>query len=205
MTRPAVLALLLLAAAPLAAQKPDAENMTVARWREQGVALCVAELGPLEGLTPDATEAICGCTFSRLPRFGATDRLAPLGPGPALRAAVGGEIVACAIERDPERASVVARWLAGAGTGPPTVVTPPLPPAVNPPKPLAPEADLESWWNNLAWPDWLSRLALPRWSWGFLALLALLGLALRRGLFRRDSASDLTGPPAHMRPRGPKS
>lgn len=210
MTRFAFPALLLLAAAPLFAQKPEAGG-EVERWRERGVALCVAELRSVDGLSPDALEAICGCAFARLdpPRTGGA--LPALAPGRPLRQAMGGAVAFCTFERAPERVQDVARWSAGADP-PPPVATPPAPPPAPadpgkpaaadedlPPPAAAPGFDLSAWWNGLAWPSWLS--GLPKWSLGLLALIAFF---LLRGSFRRDSSRDLSAPPAHMRPRGPR-
>lgn len=204
MTRFAFPALLLLAAAPLAAQKPGAGG-DLERWRERGVALCVAELGSVDGLSPDALEAICGCTFARLDPPRIDGALPALAPGRPLRQAMGGAVAFCTFEREPERVQDVARWLAGADLPAPA----PPPPSANPGKPVAsdtgppsaaaPGFDLSGWWNGLAWPDWLRRL--PNWSLGLPVLLAFF---LLRGRFRRDASGDLSGPPAHMRPRGPK-
>jgi hypothetical protein len=197
--------LALLAAAPLAAQKPGAgEEPDRARWREQGIPICVAELRTAEGLDPEALEAICGCAFERAPagrKGGATPTL----DGGRLRAELGGQLLSCAVRERPDRASAVARWLTGRSSVPPPVTVPPPAPPEESDKPSSgpapapsPGFDPSAWWDGLALPSWLS--GWPRWAWIPIGLLALLLLA---SLFRRREAGrDLTGPPAHMRPGG---
>ena len=193
-----------LAAAPLAAQKPEGDKTDPGRrWREQGIAMCVAELRAVEGMTPDDLEAICGCAFERFmpnPPAGA-----PSEPGrDRLRGALGGPVLACAAQQRPALASAVARWLADR---PPVsrVSPPPAPaPVVEPDKPesaAAPESagpgfSLRAWWAGLGWPRWLSGSGVPLWVWLPLVLLVLVLFARR---FRRDSSRDLIRPPSHMR------
>ena len=192
-----------LAAAPLAAQKPAEEDKTDPRlrWREQGIAVCVAELSAVEGMTPDALEAICGCAFERLMPNRPTGALPELGGG-RLRGAIGGPVLACAVREQPEQASAVARWLADRPPVPP--VTPAPAPEPEPDKPdgaIAPEAagpglGLRAWWDGLAWPRWLSGSGLSLWVWLPLGLLVPVLLAR---LLRRDASRDLIRPPPHMR------
>ena len=203
-----------LAAAPLAAQKPsegDKTDPARQRWREQGIALCVAELRPVEGMTPDVLESICGCAIERLTTNRPAGALPELEGGRRLRGTIGGPVLACAFqEEEPELVSAVSRWLTG--RQPVTPVTPvpsvsplpmpvPAPEAGKPESAAMPEAagpgfSLRDWWDGLAWPRWLSATGLPLW---LLFPLGLLALILFARLLRRDSSRDLIQPPRHMR------
>ncbi len=200
----AALALLaaLLAAAPLAAQKPDQGDKPDPdrRWREPGIAVCVAELSAVEGMTPDALEAICGCALERFAPNRPAGALPELGGG-RLRDALGGFVLACAAQEQPELSAAVARWLAErppASSSSP-VLAEPAPEADKPESASASEAagtgsGLRAWWDGLGWPRWLSGSGL--WLWLPLGLLALVLLAR---LLRRDASRDLIRPPPHMR------
>ena len=195
-----------LAAAPLTAQKPAEGDKTdpAQRWRDQGIALCVAELRPVEGMTPEALEAICGCALDRVVTSRPAGALPELGGG-RLRAAIGGQVLACAIlQEQPERASAVGRWYAD--RPPVTPVSPlpapaPAPEADKPESAAIPEAagpgfSLGDWWDGLDWPRWLSPAGLPLW---LLLPVGLLALFLFARLLRRDSSRDLIQAPRHMR------
>lgn len=204
-----------LAAAPLAAQKPAAGDKTdpaQQRWRERGIALCVAELRPVEGMTPDALESICGCAIERFMANRPAGALPELEGDRGLRGTIGGPVLACAFQQqEPELVSAVSRWLTG--RAPATPVTPvpsisplpapaPAPEADKPESAAAPEAaagpgfSLGDWWDGLAWPGWLSPAGVPLWLLLPLGLLALIQLAR---LLRRDSSRDLIQAPPHMR------
>jgi len=200
------------AAAPLAAQKPGAELDPVREaYRGAGVSLCVAEMNAVEGMTPDESEAICGCALERFMASRATGPLPPLGGG-RLRSEVGGRVLACTFTEAPNRVAAVSRWTAAAV---PTAVAPP-PIAEAPPvadeggKPTATEEasepdgpGLRGWLESLSLPRWLTSSSLPLWVWIPLAVFVFLFL---RGLFRRSEGRDLDGPPPSMRhwpPRRP--
>jgi len=197
----------LLAAAPLLAQKPGADPERE-RYRSQGIALCVGELNALDGVTPDESEAICGC---------ALDRFLASQPGVALasfeagqfRSLVGSRVFACTFSQAPARTEAVSRWL--------TATPPPLAEAAPPPttpvpaaeeagdKPVASEPgesdfDLGAWLSSWSLPGWLSGGSLPLWLWIPLAVFVFLFL---RGLMRRREERDLDGPPPWMRRGGP--
>lgn len=201
--------LALFAAAPLAAQKPGADevgNSARDRYRAQGVSICVAELRTAEGMTPDDLEAICGCAFDRfLPGHDAAT-LPP--PGPAtLRSAQWPHLMSCAADREPRLSVAVARRLADSATASARTAPEPVrPPAALVPIPARPAQDkpvdqgggLASWWAGLALPSWISNSGVTLWGWAIILTLAFM---LLRALFRRrDGRGDLTGPPAHMRP-----
>ena len=212
----ALLALLAaaLAAAPLAAQKPaegDKTDPAQQRWRDRGVALCVAELRPVQGITPDELEAICGCAIERFTANRAAGALPELEGARRLRGTIGGSVLACAFQQErPELVSAVSRWLAN--RPPVTPVTPvptisplpapvPAPEADKPESTAVPEAagpgfSLSDWWGGLAWPRWLSPAGVPLW---LVLPLGLLALVLLARLLRRDSSRDLVQPPRHMR------
>lgn len=190
------------AAGPLLAQKPGAEpDPERERYRGQGISLCVAEMNALEGVTPDESEAICGCALERFMANRPTGALVPLGDG-QLRVAAGSRVLACAMSEAPARAGAVSRWMAAAAPAP---VVEPLPTAADEGgKPVAtedgsePEADRRSWFEGLTLPRWLRDSSLPLWAW--IPLLVFVFLFLR-GLFRRGEGRDLDGPPPSMRRR----
>lgn len=200
--------LALFAAAPLAAQKPgadDAGGSARDRYRAQGVSICVAELRTADGMTPDDLEAICGCAFDRyLPGHDAAT-LPP--PVPAtLRSTLWPHLMSCAADREPRLSVAVARRLADSATAaaraaspvPPPAAAVPIPAEPAPDKPRGQGAGLASWWAGLALPAWIRNSGVTLWGWGIILLLAFM---LLRALFRRrDSRGDLTGPPSHMRP-----
>ena len=198
-----LLALVALAAAPAPAQKPGADlDPEREHWRGQGVSLCVAELNPLDGFTPDESEAVCGCAFDR---FIAGHQSGPLPEldEVRLRGAMGGPILSCAIQQAPARATAVSRWMAER----PAVATVPLTPLApigdaqpekRPDAPARSLPDFGTWLRGLSLPRWLGGSGLPLWLW---APLILLGFGLLRALFGRgDGPRDLLGPPPGMRP-----
>jgi hypothetical protein len=201
----APLALLaLLAAPPLLAQKPGAGDDPRERWRGQGVSICVAEMNALEGVTPDDSEAACGCAFDRfMPRW-PTGALPPLGRG-RLPPAIASELVACAAGQDAAFAAAVARHLAAA----PAIVAagPPVPDEGGKPPadadadadaaPQRPAFDFRAWVDSFAWPRWMTGSGLPLWAWVPLIVFVFLFL---RGLMRRRDGKDLMGPPRSLDP-----
>jgi len=204
--------LALLAAAPLAAQKPGAGDGDGGgardRYRGQGVSICIAELRTADGLTPDDLEAICGCAFDRyLPGHDAAT-LPPVAPA-TLRSTLWPHLMSCAADREPRLSVAVARRLADSPRALAPSADPAAPPVAAVPVAAGPSADkpaggegagLRGWWNGLGAPAWLSESGIPAWGW---ILIAALGLLLLRTLFRRrDGRGDLTGPPRHMRPSG---
>jgi len=200
---PAIL-LAALAAAPALAQKPGAElDPERERYRGLGISLCVAEMNALDGVTPDESEAICGCALDRFLANRPDGALVPLGEG-RLRAAVGSRVLACAMSEAPARAAAVSRWMAAAAPAPIAEAPPPPPVADEGGKPVAaddssePDVDRGSWFEGLSLPRWLTDASLPLWAWIPLAVFVFLFL---RGLFRRSEGRDLDGPPPSMRHR----
>jgi hypothetical protein len=197
----------LLAAAPLAAQKPGADDPERDHYRGQGISMCVAELRAVEGITPDDLEAVCGCAFDRFMPGRETAALPRIGPRRMIRL-LAGPLVGCAVAQRPELGTAVARHVVAAPNAP--AIEPAPPPVAAPTaaaddkRPLDPAAggpglDPSAWLDGLSVPSWLTGGRLPRWAWlplGALAL-ALLGLFFRR----RDGDRDLDGPPPHMRAR----
>jgi hypothetical protein len=198
-----LLAALALAAAPALAQKPGGDlDPERDHWRGQGVSLCVAALNPLEGVTPDESEAICGCALDRFMASHEAGPLPELGED-RLRGVIAGPVLSCTIQQAPARTAAVSRWMA---EQPPVVAVPLTPltpigdvePEKRPDTPARPLPDLRTWLAGLSLPRWLSGSGLPLWLW---APLVLLGLALLRALFGRgDGPRDLLGPPPSMRP-----
>ena len=181
---------------PLLAQKPTADPDRD-RYRDGGIAICVAELNEVEGTTPDSSEAICGCAVGRfMPRW-PTGALPPLGEG-RIRTVMAGELLACAAREDGALAAPVARHLAAA----PTVPSATAPdeggkPVEVPDEPERPAFDLRAWFDGLWPPQWLTRSGLPVW---LLAPLILFVLLFLRGLMRRRDGKDLMGPPRSLDP-----
>ena len=185
-----------LAAAPLLAQKPPADGADPRdQWRGQGIPVCVADLRGVEEVTPDEKEAICACAFDRYLRGRPTGALPDLDEA-RFRSLLGSQVFACTMERAPERASQMSRWLMGPVPAPITTLPPPT--AEEGGKPIdtaeesgSPGFDLGAWFDGLSLPG---RLAdLPRWAW--VALLLLLFLVLRFLLRGRDRRDNLMGPP----------
>jgi hypothetical protein len=209
--RAPLLLIAMLAAAPLAAQKPTADEADPirARYRDRALAVCVVDLAAAERFTADTRESVCGCAVGRfLPRW-------PTGALPMLEGArvppmMGGDLVACASEEDPALAAAVARRLAEAPATPPPVVAAPI----DKPQAAPDEArrssrrsERGSWFDDLSLPRWLTDSGVPVWALIPLALFVLLFL---RGLTRRTEERDLLGPPRSMqitasppRPRRP--
>ena len=192
------------AAAPLLAQKPGAElDPERERYRGLAISLCVAEMNALDGVTPDESEAICGCALDRFLANRPTGALVPLGEG-RLRTLVGSRILACSFSEAPARAAAVSRWMAQPGPAPIAEAAPPPPVADQGGKPVAdddasePARDRGSWFEGLSLPRWLTDANLPLWAWIPLVVFAFLFL---RGLFRRSEGRDLDGPPPSMRHR----
>jgi len=192
------------AAAPLLAQKPGAElDPERERYRGLAISLCVAEMNALDGVTPDESEAICGCALDRFLANRPTGALVPLGEG-RLRTLVGSRILACSFSEAPARAAAVSRWMAQPGPAPIAEAAPPPPVADQGGKPVAdddasePARDRRSWFEGLSLPRWLTDANLPLWAWIPLVVFAFLFL---RGLFRRSEGRDLDGPPPSMRHR----
>jgi hypothetical protein len=178
----------LAAAAPLAAKPPAAGGADSSdAYRERGIALCVADLRSVAGLSGDDLEGICSCTLGRFMEGRAAFALPPLGPG-RFRGILESELLACTSQLRPDRTGDVA----GRGTAPPDVAF------GGKPAPAGPAADVPR--RERGDPGaWLrTRLAaLPTAGWvaiGFLFLL-LLGALIRR----RDDRRDLLGPPPSMR------
>ena len=190
----------LLAATPLIAQKPAAEEADPvrARYRDRALAVCVVDLAAVERSTVESRESVCGCAVGRfMPRW-PTGAL-PLIEGARIPSAMGGDLVACASEEDPRLAAAAARRLAQAPVSPPTAAAAP----VDKPKASVvqnrkdpPDADSGSWFEGLSWPRWLTGSDLPTWV---LAPLSLFVLLFLRGLTRRSEERDLLGPPPSMR------
>lgn len=194
-----------LAAAPLAAQKPGADDSADPlreSWRGQGISRCVAELGPAEGLAAEHLERICGCAFERYMAGRATDALPAIEPQ-LIRTFLARELLTCTAERQPDLAPSVARRIADAtqaaaqasATQPPPLADAPAPAATGKPgeETARPGDGLGAWFDGLALPRWLSAPGLPLWAWVPLVVLVFLFL---RGLLRRRSGhADLTGPP----------
>jgi hypothetical protein len=197
----ALLAALALAAAPSLAAKPPARGEAAEAggeaYREEGMALCVADLRIVTALTGEDLEGICGCALGRFMEGRANAALPPLGPG-RFRGVMESELLACTVELRPDR----AREVAGRGIAAPEMVFEPKPaPAGADARPAASEdgtPDLWAWLGGLALPAWLA--ALPAWAWiaiGF-GLILLVGGLVRR----RDGRRDLLGPPPWMRRGG---
>lgn len=196
--------LALLAAAPSLAQKPAAEDEVRGRWRGGAVSICVAEMNALQGVTPEDSEAVCGCAVDRFMPPWPTDALPPLGSG-RLPSGVRSAVVACAAGQSSELAAAVARWQAAAsaaGAPPPVAATPLAPdeggkPTDSDDPPERPAADFRSWMGSLGLPAWLTRSGLPLWAWIPLVVFVFLFL---RGLMRRRDGKDLMGPPRSLDP-----
>ena len=197
------------AAAPLAAQKPGAELDPVReQYRGTGISLCVAELNAVEGVTPDESEAICGCALERFLANQPSGALPPLSAA-RIRPVLGGRVLACTFSEASNRVGAVSRGMASpapAATAPPPVAeAPPLvSDAGGKPTEAADSAEpdgpgLRGWLDSLSLPRWLTDSGLPLWVWIPLAVFVFLFL---RGLFRRSEGRDLDGPPPSMR-RGP--
>jgi hypothetical protein len=195
-----------LAAAPLLAQKPGTDPERE-RYRAQGISLCVAEMNALEGVTPDESEAMCGCGLDRLMANRPTAALASLGEG-HFRSGAGGSVLACAFTEAPNRVGAVSRWMTASAptAAPPAAVeAPPIVPADSD-KPAASDStesggfDLRSWLDGLSLPGWLGG-GLPLWAWIPLVVFVFLFL---RGLRRRSEGRDLDGPPSSMRHGPPR-
>lgn len=192
-----------LAASPLLAQKPEAGDDPRERYRDQGISMCVAEMNAIEGVTPDAGEALCGCALDRfMPRW-PTGALPPLGAGP-LAPAMEVDLLACANTQDAVLAVAIARHMAQSPSSAAAPVFVPAPtPVVSDKRPDGPEAsdfDFGAWLDAVPLGRWLARSDLPLWAW---AALAALLLVLLRALFGRREGQDLLGPPRSMRP-GPR-
>jgi hypothetical protein len=197
------LALLALAVAPALAQKPGADpDPEREHWRGQGVSLCVAALNPLEGFTPDESEAVCGCAFDR---FMTSHEAGPLPDldEVRLRAVMAGPILSCTIQQAPARAAAVSRWMAEQPAVAPVPLTPLSPienaePEKRSDAPARSLPDFGTWLHGLSLSRWLGGSGMPLWLW---APLILLGFGLLRALFGRgDGPRDLLGPPPNMRP-----
>ncbi|HYJ53716.1 MAG TPA: hypothetical protein VEW04_11150 [Allosphingosinicella sp.] len=209
--RAPLLLILFLAAAPLVAQKPTADETDPirARYRDRALAVCVVDLAAAERFTADTRESVCGCAVGRfMPRW-------PTGALPMLEGArvppmMGSDLIACAGEEDPALAAAVARRLAQAPAPPSPVVAAPIdkPQAAPDEEPrFAPRPERSSWFEGLSLPRWLTDVDLPLWV---LAPLALFVFLFLRGLMRRSEEKDLLGPPRSMqitasppRPRRP--
>ena len=188
--------LLLAAAALLAAKPPPPGGARDGRdsWREQGIALCVADLGIVADLSGDDLEAICGCALGRFMDGRAASSLPPLGPG-RFRGLMESDLIACASGQRPDRASEIANR----GVEPPDVMVEAKPmPTPAGPAAAAPEGARFDPGAGPRWLDLRARLAaLPAWAWiaiGFLVIL-LIGALVRR----RDDRRHLLGPPPSMR------
>ena len=192
-------ALALLAAAPLAAQKPGAEEAPdPARefYRGQGIALCVAELHSTQRVTPDDLEAICGCALDLFLPGRATETLPPLTAA-SIHSTLNAPILSCASDRSRPLARAIGQRLTQMAAAPPVEVE--TGPVADKPA-AAPGFSLQRWWDGLSAPSWLSGSGIPAWGW---IILLVCGFLLLRALFRRrDGRGDLTGPPRHMRPSG---
>jgi hypothetical protein len=189
----------LLAAAPLAAQKPTADEVDPARsrFRDRALAVCVVDLNGAERVSHETSESVCGCAVGRfMPRWttGALPRL----EGARLPAAMSADLVACAAEEDPALAASVARRVASAPRASPAAA----PAAVSLPtdKPRAESDESGAGLFDGLSLDWLDGSGLPIWVLGPLGLFVLLFF---RGLMRRGEERDLLGPPAGMRRRTP--
>lgn len=192
-------ALALLAAAPLAAQKPGAEEAPDSArglYRGQGISMCVAELRSTQRVTPDDLEAICGCAFDLFLPGRATESLPPLSPA-RIHSTLNAPILSCANDRSPRLAGAIGQRLTQMAAAPPVEAE--AQPVAD--KPAAdPGFSLQRWWDGLSAPSWLGGSGIPAWGW---IILLLCGFLLLRALFRRrDGRGDLTGPPRHMRPTG---
>lgn len=189
-----------LAAAPLLAAKPIAEDGSDPEretWRGQGISACAAELRRVPGLTPDDLESICGCAFDRFMPGRRTAALPPVAPG-RLRGLMEAEIELCTAQIRPGQLAAVAGRAETPAMLQPTPLPPPPPEDEAPDKPEPADADFDFW-------AWLGNIHLPRWltdlPWWALILIAPFVLALLAALFRRrDDRDDLLGPPPHMRP-----
>lgn len=177
----------LTAAAPLAAKPPAGGADSSDTYRERGIALCIADLRSVAGLSGDDLEGICGCTLGRFMEGRAAFALPPLGPG-RFRGILEGELLACTSQLRPDRTGDVA----GRGTAPPDVAfgDKPVPAGPAADSPRRERGDPGAWLR--------ARLAaLPTAGWvalGFLFLFLLLALVRRR-----DDRRDLLGPPPSMR------
>lgn len=195
---------LLLVAGPSLAQKPGAEADPRERWRGQGVSICVAEMNAIEGVTPDDSEALCGCAFDRFMPREPTGALPPLGPG-RLRPVIGSELLACAAAQDSELVAAVARWQAARppmGSAPPVAIAPLAPddggkPSDSEDPPERAAFDSRTWMDSFSLPAWLTRSGLPLWLW---IPLVVFGFVFLRGLMRRPDGKDLIGPPRSLDP-----
>ena len=188
-----------LALAPAVAAKPTAVDRSDPRqvYREQAIAVCVAEMGTIRAITPDGLEAMCGCAVDRfMPRWptGALPRLDSGRMGPVM----GSQLLSCAAAgKDPALAAAVARRLAETAMRAPPAASDPPPGPGKRPEPSSPRFDLRAWFDGLSAPPWLTGIGLPLWAW---LPIALLVFALLRALIRRrDSRQDLMGPPRSMR------
>jgi hypothetical protein len=204
---PFAVSLALLAAAPAHAAvapppppKPPAEGADDPgrdAWRARGVAICMGEMLPAEGVSVEEVQATCGCALDRFATSQAGEALPSIDPG-IVRAQLQGPLAACAAEQRSAAAAALARRLV---QGPQPLVTPgdskpvdaTVPAGADAPKPALP--DLRTWLAGLL-PSWLTNSSLPSWAW---AMLAVLGFLLLRGIFRREDRRDLVGPPPAMR------
>jgi hypothetical protein len=198
--RASLILIALLAAAPLLAQKPTADELDPARsrFRDRALAVCVVDLNGAERVSHETSESVCGCAVGRfMPRWptGALPRL----EGARLPAAMSADLIACAGEADMALAASVARRVAEA---PATTAT--AAPAAVPLSPDKPRAERggdsgPGLLDGLSL-GWLDGSGLPIWV---LAPLGLFVLLFFRGLMRRGEERDLLGPPGNMRRRTP--
>jgi hypothetical protein len=203
--RASVLLIALLAATPVLAQKPDAEELDPARsrFRDRALAVCVVDINGARPVQPEISESVCGCAVGRFMRRGPTADL-PRLEGPRIPPVMGGDVVACAAEEDPRLAAAMVRRMAQAPVAEPRPAAPPIAP-IRPDKPQAPPDEDEdnslgfdpgAWFEGLSWPRWLTDTGLPIW---ILVPLGLFVLLFLRGLTRRSEDRDLLGPPPGMR------
>ena len=207
---PFALSLALFAALPVIAAavpgKPpaagDADSDRDA-WRGRAVAMCVADLAPLEGVTPDEREATCGCTIDRFMTGKRTDDLPAFSPRD-YRMTIGSALLSCASTQRMAVVSAVARHLTAApivrdtqapvpADGKPVDTQDGGSAATRPDRPLP---DFGTWLSSLSLPAWVTNSGLPSWAWAILATIAFLVL---RGLRRGGDQRDLIGPPPNMR------
>jgi hypothetical protein len=204
---PFAVSLALLAAAPAQAAvapppppKPPAEGAGDPdrdAWRAQGLPLCMSEMLSAEGVgAAGEVQATCECALDRFAASQGGRAPPPIEPDRA-RAQLAAPLAACEAEQRTGDAAALARRLAQ----PPQPLVPPAdskpsdetaPGQAEAPKPSLPS--FRTWLGGL--PAWLGDSGLPAWAW---AVLAFLGFMLLRGLFRRESRSDLIGPPPGTR------
>ncbi|HEY5710680.1 MAG TPA: hypothetical protein VIT38_02195 [Allosphingosinicella sp.] len=161
-------------------------------YRSQGIGACRRELATPTMSAGDMA-SFCGCIFDTYMQNVSLDVLPALG-SPAFQSSIQPATNYCALRLPAVQAAEMQRRLYDA-----------TPAAAGQSRP-APAATSDAALAELRGPGLLDRIrtfgeSTPLWAWAAIGLLVL--ALLLRGLFRRESRSDLIGPPPGMRQSGP--